>query len=103
MDDTLRMQVFETLNNLFSLNHYDSNFWISVCWLVFVSIGAVQMWLYLLKIDPIKASLWLYLCPTFGFIYAKILMDEPITVYTVVGTLIVILGLYIGQKKVTPQ
>lgn len=87
----------------FSLNHYDSNFWISVCWLVFVSIGAVQMWLYLLKIDPIKASLWLYLCPTFGFIYAKILMDEPITVYTVVGTLIVILGLYIGQKKVTPQ
>jgi drug/metabolite transporter (DMT)-like permease len=87
----------------FSLNHYDSNFWISVCWLVFVSIGAVQMWLYLLKIDPIKASLWLYLCPTFGFIYAKLLMDEPITVYTVVGTLIVILGLYIGQKKVTPQ
>lgn len=87
----------------FSLNHYDANFWISVVWLVVVSIGAVQMWLYLLKIDPIKASLWLYLCPTFGFIYAKLLMDEPITVYTVVGTLIVILGLYIGQKKVTPQ
>ncbi len=84
----------------FSKNHFDHNYWVSVAWLVFVSIGAVQMWLYLLKINPIKASLWLYLCPTFGFIYAKMLMNEPITAYTVVGTLIVIVGLYIGQKKV---
>ena len=83
----------------FSANHYDARFWYSVGWLVFVSIAAVQMWLYLLKIDTIKASLWLYLCPTFGFIYAKILMDEPITLFTVAGTLLVILGLYIGQKK----
>ena len=84
-------------------NHYDVRFWYSVGWLVFVSIGAVQMWLYLLKIDAVKAALWLYLCPTFGFIYAKILMDEPITIYTVVGTLLVIVGLYIGQKKEAPQ
>lgn len=83
----------------FSRNHFDHNYWVSVGWLVVVSIGAVQMWLYLLKINPIKAALWLYLCPTFGFIYAKLLMNEPITVYTVVGTLIVIVGLYIGQKK----
>lgn len=84
-------------------NHYDARFWYSVGWLIFVSIGAVQMWLYLLKIDAVKAALWLYLCPTFGFIYAKILMDEPITIYTVIGTLLVIVGLYIGQKKETPQ
>ena len=84
-------------------NHYDPRFWYSVAWLVFVSIGAVQMWLYLLKIDTVKAALWLYLCPTFGFIYAKVLMDEPITAFTVVGTLLVILGLYIGQKKETPK
>ncbi len=83
----------------FSNNHFDHNYWISVIWLVVVSIGAVQMWLYLLKIDPIKASLWLYLCPTFGFIYAKLLMNEPITNYTVIGTLIVIVGLYIGQLR----
>lgn len=80
-------------------NHYDTRFWYSVAWLVFVSIGAVQMWLYLLKIDTVKAALWLYLCPTFGFIYAKVLMDEPITAFTVVGTLLVIVGLYIGQKN----
>jgi probable blue pigment (indigoidine) exporter len=87
----------------FTVNHYDVRFWYSVAWLVFVSIVAVQMWLYLLKIDTVKASLWLYLCPTFGFIYAKLLMDEPITTFTVVGTLLVIVGLYIGQKKETPQ
>ena len=87
----------------FSKQHYDHNFWVSVIWLVVVSIGAVQMWLYLLKIDPVKASLWLYLCPTFGFIYAKLIMNEPITIYTVVGTLIVIVGLYIGQKKTRPK
>jgi probable blue pigment (indigoidine) exporter len=87
----------------FSVNHYDARFCYAVGWLVFVSIAAVQMWLYLLKVDTVKASLWLYLCPTFGFIYAKLLMDEPITLFTVFGTLLVILGLYIGQKKGTPQ
>jgi probable blue pigment (indigoidine) exporter len=87
----------------FTVNQYDTRFWYSVAWLVFVSIAAVQMWLYLLKIDTVKAALWLYLCPTFGFVYAKVLMDEPITTFTVVGTLLVIVGLYIGQKKETPQ
>jgi probable blue pigment (indigoidine) exporter len=87
----------------FTLNHYDARFWYAVAWLVVVSIGAVQMWLYLLKVDTVKASLWLYLCPTFGFIYAKLLMDEPITLFTVFGTLLVILGLYIGQKKGTTR
>ncbi len=82
----------------FSKNTYDAGFWYAVLWLVFVSIAAVQMWLYLLKVDTVKAALWLYLCPTFGFVYAKILLDEPITVFTVVGTLLVIIGLYIGQK-----
>ena len=83
----------------FSKNTYDAGFWYAVLWLVFVSIAAVQMWLYLLKADTVKAALWLYLCPTFGFIYAKILLNEPITTFTVVGTLLVIIGLYIGQKK----
>jgi probable blue pigment (indigoidine) exporter len=83
----------------FDNNHYDARFWYAVAWLIFVSIVAVQMWLYLLKIDTVKASLWLYLCPTFGFIYANLIMQEPITLFTIVGTLLVILGLYIGQRK----
>lgn len=81
-------------------NTYDLKFWGSVFWLVIpVSIVAVQLWLYLLKKDPVKASLWLFLCPIFGFIYASILLEEPITTYTYLGTLLVIVGLYLAQQE----
>ena len=81
--------------NTFDLRFYGSLFWL----IVPVSIGAVQLWLYLLRIDPVKASLWLFLCPIFGFGFAYILLDEPITIYTGVGTLCVIVGLYLAQRE----
>lgn len=91
---------FTFLTTDLSKNHFDGYFWGSVFWLIIpVSIGAVQLWLYLLKIDPVKAALWLFLCPIFGFIYAYFLLDEPVTGYTFVGTALVILGLYLGQKR----
>ncbi len=81
-------------------NHFDTNFWFSLLWLVFpVSILAVQLWLYLLKLNAVKAALWLFLCPIFGFIYATLLLDEPLSWHSFVGTFFVILGLYLGQKK----
>jgi probable blue pigment (indigoidine) exporter len=80
-------------------NQFDLRFWFSVLWLsVPVSIIAVQLWLYLLKIDAVKASLFLFLCPIFGFIYSSLLLDEPITIYTFVGTALVLAGLYIGRR-----
>jgi probable blue pigment (indigoidine) exporter len=83
-----------------SKNMYDLRFYGSLMWLVIaVSIGAVQLWLYLLRIDPVKASLWLFLCPIFGFGFAAILLNEPITFYTVVGTFCVIFGLYLAQRE----
>lgn len=79
-------------------NHFDLTFWLSEFWLIIpVSIISVQLWLYLLKIDAVKASLWLFLCPIFGFTYASVLLDEPITLYTFAGTAFVVLGLYLGQ------
>ena len=85
-----------------SKTHFDLRFWGSIAWLVIpVSIGAVQLWLYLLKIDAVKASLWLFLCPIAGFVIAHFLLDEPITIYTYVGTAAVIVGLYLGQKSKT--
>lgn len=81
-------------------NRFDKTFWLSLLWLIIpVSIGAVQLWLRLLKTDAVKASLWLYLCPIFGFIYAALLFDEAITLYTVIGTLLVLIALYIGQSQ----
>jgi probable blue pigment (indigoidine) exporter len=81
-------------------NHYDWRFWGSVAWLVLaVSVLAVQLWLYLLRLDEVKAALWLFLCPIFGFIYANIFLHEPISAWTVAGTALVITGLYLGRKK----
>ena len=81
-------------------NHFDLRFWLSLGWLIFpVSILAVQLWLRLLKSDAVKASLWLYLCPIFGFLYSTLLLNEPFTIYTFVGTVLVMLALYIGQRK----
>ena len=83
-----------------AINNLNMKFWASESWLIIpVSVISVQLWLYLLKVDAVRASLWLFLCPVFGFVYAAILLNEPITLFTVVGTLFVIIGLYLGQKK----
>ncbi len=78
----------------------DSTFWGGVLWLAIpVSIGAVQLWLYLLNEDPVRASLWLFLCPVFGFYYAHLFLKEKLDIYTFIGTFFVIVGLYVGQRK----
>ena len=82
------------------VNHFDTRFWAAEAWLIVpVSIVSVQLWLYLLKVNAAKASLWLFLCPVFGFVYAAFLLAEPITSFTVAGTALVIVGLYLGQRN----
>jgi drug/metabolite transporter (DMT)-like permease len=82
-------------------NRYDVTFWIGLVWLIVpISIISVHFWLYLLKVEPIRASLWLFLCPIFGFCFAHALFGEPITVFTLLGTLAVLFGLYLGRKQV---
>lgn len=84
----------------FSSVRFDNHFTFSILWLsIAVSVVGLICWFYLLKIDTVKASLYLFLCPLFGFIYAWYLMDEPITYYTAAGTLMVLGGLYLGQRK----
>lgn len=83
-----------------SETHYDLRFWMSLAWLVVpVSIGAVQLWLYLLKEDAVRASLWLFLCPVFGLVYASLLLKEPFTLNTALGAVLVLVSLYWGQKR----
>jgi drug/metabolite transporter (DMT)-like permease len=84
----------------FSTIQFDNRLIYSVLWLsLSVSVVGLICWFYLLKIDTVKASLWLFLCPLFGFFYAWWLLDEPITIYTIAGTLLVVTGLYIGQRR----
>ncbi|MBI2729709.1 MAG: DMT family transporter [Sphingobacteriales bacterium] len=81
-------------------NIYDIKSLGGILWLaVPVSIGAVQLWLFLLKDNPVKASFWLYLSPIFGFIIAALTLHEPIGLYTMFGVMLVIGGLYIVQRK----
>jgi probable blue pigment (indigoidine) exporter len=81
-------------------NTLNLQFWGCVAWLVVpVSIGAVQLWLYLLRTDSTRAAMWLFLCPILGFFYAWVVLGEPVTGWTVAGAALVIAGLWIGQRK----
>lgn len=83
-----------------SENHFDARFWLSSLWLVIpVSVVAIQLWLYLLKSDAVRASIWLFLCPIFGLIMATVLLGEPFNIYTIVGTVLVLIALLLGQQK----
>lgn len=81
-------------------NHFTSKFWISVLWLVIpVSVFAVQLWLWLLKTNAIKAGLWLFLCPVFGFGIAGLMVHDVISLYTAAGIILVLAGLFLAQKN----
>jgi probable blue pigment (indigoidine) exporter len=84
-------------------NNFDFTFWMSLLWLIFpVSIIAVQLWLILLKADAVRASIWLYLCPIFGLVFSAWLLKEPLTYYTLFGTILVLCAVFIGQRKIAP-
>jgi drug/metabolite transporter (DMT)-like permease len=82
-------------------NHFDTRFWAAVTWLaVPVSIAGALLWLWLLKADSIKAGMWLFLCPVFGFIIAAIIMNDTISIYTLAGILLVMIGLLLSQQNI---
>lgn len=80
--------------------HFDVQFWFSVGWLIIpVSVISLQLWFYLLRQDAVTASLWLFLCPIFGFTYSSFFLDEPLSWHTFVGTALVVAGLYVAQRE----
>lgn len=81
-------------------NHLSFRFVASVLWLaIFVSVFAIQCWLWLLKKDPIKAAMWLFLTPIFGFVIAAVFLHDVISGYTVIGIILVLVALFISQRN----
>ncbi|HKO80390.1 MAG TPA: DMT family transporter [Chitinophagaceae bacterium] len=79
-------------------NHFTDTFWLAVGWLAIpVSIFAVQIWLWLLQTNAVRAGLWLFLCPLFGFVFAAWWMKDSINMYTIAGTAMVIVGLLLSK------
>ncbi|HXB10019.1 MAG TPA: DMT family transporter [Puia sp.] len=82
------------------LNNWGGKALGAIAWLAIpVSIGAVQLWLYLLKRDAARSSFWLFLCPVFGFAISNVFTGEPITGYTIVGMALVIGGIYWQNRR----
>lgn len=86
---------YDASKNIYDIKSIGGTLWLALP----VSIGAVQLWLFLLRDNPVKAAFWLFLCPVFGFAIAAIMLKEPISVYTFIGVILVIAGLYIVQRK----
>jgi drug/metabolite transporter (DMT)-like permease len=86
---------FDKSKNVLNLKFAGSILWLAIP----VSIVGVQLWLYLLRDNAVKASFWLFLCPVFGFLVAAVVMKEPISLFTIAGMLLVLTGLYMVQRK----
>ncbi|MDP4284248.1 MAG: EamA family transporter [Bacteroidota bacterium] len=88
------------------MNHFNFAFWGATLWLAIpVSIFAVSLWLWLLKTNTVKAGLWLFLCPIFGFAIAAVILHDHISSYTIIGVALVLIGLFLSErhvKKVDP-
>lgn len=83
-----------------SENKFDSSFWAVVFWLAIpVSIVAVLLWLWLIRISTIRAGFWLFLCPVFGYLIAAVFMNDRIDEFTVAGVSMVITGLLLSQRS----
>ena len=80
-------------------NHFTGQFWLALAWLIVpIAIVATQLWLYLLKKDATRASFWQFLCPIFGILYAHFLLQEPLSVHTLVGGVLVGAALYVAGR-----
>lgn len=51
------------------------------------------------KIGLVKTSSFFFLIPISGILTSNIFLKEPITIFTVIGTLLILAGVYIVQRK----
>ncbi|MBN9654195.1 DMT family transporter [Halobacillus sp. GSS1] len=66
-------------------------------WLsIMASVVQFTIWFYLLqKGDPGKTSAFLFLAPFFGVLFGWLLLGEKLHVYTVIGGILIIIGIFL--------
>ncbi len=70
---------------------------IGLSWsVIMISIIALILWFFLLKKDPVRANMWMFLTPIFGYLQASIVLGEHIRVTDIIGTVFVLLGLILS-------
>ncbi|MBP5420222.1 MAG: DMT family transporter [Bacteroidales bacterium] len=55
------------------------------------------------KIGAVRPTMYIYFVPLVTIVASSLLIDEPVTLATVVGTHITIVGVYISQRKVKTE
>jgi drug/metabolite transporter (DMT)-like permease len=80
---------------------WEPQFFLALAYLiVFVSWGAVSIWLYLLRTgDASRASSFLFLNPVIGLFLGALLLGDPMRPADFVGSAAVALGIYLVQRS----
>jgi probable blue pigment (indigoidine) exporter len=74
-----------------------NNLVIGLSWSVIaISIIGIILWFHLLKKDPVRANMWMFLTPVFGYLQAAVVLGEHIRVTDIIGTVFVLLGLVVS-------
>ena len=93
---------FIELNQGNSININFNLFYILIYVAIFPSIGSYYCWAGAVSIiGANRAGIFLSLIPLFSSIFAIILYDEKFLFFHLIGTILIILGLILSNKKIT--
>ncbi len=90
---------FEGILNNF--HHYPIMAWLGIFYLGIFGTVVGFVWYYegIKQIGPTKASLFINFVPVSAVILAFMILDEPITLSLLIGTILVCAGVYLTNKK----
>jgi len=88
-----------------NFRHYYLVDWAGMFYLGFFGTVIGFVWYYegIKKIGPMKASLFINFVPISAVVMAFFILDEPITLSLFIGTLLVCSGVYLTNKRFTPD
>lgn len=84
--------LFENQRLVITAESVGITLWLSIM----ASVVQFTIWFYLLKKgDPGKTSAFLFLAPFFGVLFGWLLLGEKLHVYTVLGGILIIIGIFL--------